>query len=77
MFWVGLNRKKWKRGHTTTKPPPHAEPMHVLHPSVAGLEEIRCVAELDSPPQQKWTRPVTAGSASAVAEMEWNEELFL
>ncbi|NWS49680.1 C2C2L protein, partial [Probosciger aterrimus] len=42
-----------------------------------GLEEICCVAELDSPPQQKWTRPVTAGSASAVAEMEWNEELFL
>ncbi|KAM8989400.1 phospholipid transfer protein C2CD2L isoform 2-T2 [Ara ararauna] len=42
-----------------------------------GLEEIRCLAELDSPPQQKWTRPVTAGNASAVAEMEWNEELFL
>ncbi|XP_057284223.1 phospholipid transfer protein C2CD2L [Pezoporus wallicus] len=42
-----------------------------------GLEEICCVAELDSPLQQKWTRPVTASSASAVAEMEWNEELFL
>ncbi|KAM4646462.1 phospholipid transfer protein C2CD2L isoform 5-T10 [Amazona ochrocephala] len=42
-----------------------------------GLEEIRCLAELDSPLQQKWTRPVTAGSASAVAEMEWKEELFL
>ncbi|NXD64323.1 C2C2L protein, partial [Eolophus roseicapillus] len=42
-----------------------------------GLEEICCMAELDSPPQQKWTRPVTAGSTSAVAEMEWNEELFL
>ncbi|NXS61676.1 C2C2L protein, partial [Brachypteracias leptosomus] len=42
-----------------------------------GAGEIRCVAELDNPPQQKWTRPVTAGSAGAAAEMEWNEELFL
>ncbi|NWI55126.1 C2C2L protein, partial [Calyptomena viridis] len=39
--------------------------------------EIRCVAELDSPPQQKWTRVMTAGSAGAAGEMEWNEELFL
>uniref|UniRef100_A0A8B9FHZ5 C2CD2 like n=1 Tax=Amazona collaria TaxID=241587 RepID=A0A8B9FHZ5_9PSIT len=31
-----------------------------------GLEEIRCLAELDSPLQQKWTRPVTAGSATHV-----------
>ncbi|XP_010007342.1 PREDICTED: C2 domain-containing protein 2-like [Chaetura pelagica] len=42
-----------------------------------GVGEISCMAELDSPPQQKWTRPVTAVSASAAAEMEWNEELFL
>ncbi|KAM7082836.1 phospholipid transfer protein C2CD2L isoform 2-T2 [Ciconia maguari] len=42
-----------------------------------GVGEIRCVAELDSPSQQKRTRPVTAGSAGAAAEMEWNEELFL
>ncbi|NXG78565.1 C2C2L protein, partial [Baryphthengus martii] len=42
-----------------------------------GVGEIRCVAELDNPPQQKWTRPVTAGNAGASAEMEWNEELFL
>ncbi|XP_033925529.1 phospholipid transfer protein C2CD2L isoform X2 [Melopsittacus undulatus] len=42
-----------------------------------GLEEICCVAELDSPLQQKWTRPVTASSASTVSLMEWNEELFL
>lgn len=46
----------------------------VLSSSVAGVEEICCVVELDSPPQQKWMRPVTAGSA---AEMEWNEELVL
>ncbi|NXU58373.1 C2C2L protein, partial [Turnix velox] len=39
--------------------------------------EIRCVVELDSPPQQKRTRPVMVGSASAAMEMEWNEELFL
>ncbi|NWU17109.1 C2C2L protein, partial [Cephalopterus ornatus] len=42
-----------------------------------GVGEICCVAELDSPPQQKWTRPMTAGSANAAGEMEWNEELFL
>ncbi|NWX21182.1 C2C2L protein, partial [Aegotheles bennettii] len=42
-----------------------------------GVGEIRCVAELDSPPQQKRTRPVTTGSAGAAPEMEWNEELFL
>ncbi|XP_064326840.1 phospholipid transfer protein C2CD2L isoform X1 [Phalacrocorax carbo] len=42
-----------------------------------GAGEIRCVAGLDSPPQQKRTRPVVAGSASSAAEMEWNEELFL
>ncbi|KAM6044639.1 phospholipid transfer protein C2CD2L isoform 3-T5 [Theristicus caerulescens] len=42
-----------------------------------GVGEIRCVARLDSPPQQKRTRPVAAGSAGAAAEMEWNEELFL
>ncbi|KFR01419.1 C2 domain-containing protein 2-like, partial [Nipponia nippon] len=42
-----------------------------------GVGEIHCVAGLDSPPQQKQTRPVTAGSAGAAAEMEWNEELFL
>ncbi|NWU77907.1 C2C2L protein, partial [Onychorhynchus coronatus] len=42
-----------------------------------GVGAIRCVAELDSPPQQKWTTPMTAGSANAAGEMEWNEELFL
>lgn len=45
--------------------------------SVAGVGEIRCVAELDSPPQQKWTRPITGGSGSAAGEMEWNDEFFL
>ncbi|XP_065594675.1 phospholipid transfer protein C2CD2L isoform X3 [Cyrtonyx montezumae] len=42
-----------------------------------GIGEICCVAELDSPPQQKWTRPVRAGSAGTAAELEWNEELSL
>ncbi|XP_014818400.1 PREDICTED: C2 domain-containing protein 2-like isoform X2 [Calidris pugnax] len=42
-----------------------------------GAGEIRCVVELDSPPQQKRTRPARAGGAGAAAEMEWNEELFL
>ncbi|NWY43593.1 C2C2L protein, partial [Sylvia atricapilla] len=42
-----------------------------------GVGEIRCVAELDSPPQQKWTRPMTGGSVSAGGEMEWNDEFLL
>ncbi|XP_030918291.1 phospholipid transfer protein C2CD2L isoform X2 [Geospiza fortis] len=42
-----------------------------------GVGEIRCMAELDSPPQQKWTRPVIDGSVSAAGEMEWNDEFFL
>ncbi|KAM3658716.1 phospholipid transfer protein C2CD2L isoform 1-T1 [Ammospiza maritima maritima] len=42
-----------------------------------GVGEIRCVAELDSPPQQKWTRPVIGGSVGADGEMEWNDEFFL
>ncbi|NXP33689.1 C2C2L protein, partial [Leiothrix lutea] len=42
-----------------------------------GVGEIRCVAELDSPPQQKWTRPMTGGSVSAAGEMEWKDEFFL
>ncbi|NXO06179.1 C2C2L protein, partial [Oriolus oriolus] len=42
-----------------------------------GVGEIRCVAELDSPPQQKWTRPMTGGSVGSAGEMEWNDEFFL
>ncbi|NXA04817.1 C2C2L protein, partial [Sapayoa aenigma] len=42
-----------------------------------GVGEIHCMAELDSPPQQKWMRLMTGGSAGAAGEMEWNEELFL
>ncbi|XP_040390405.1 phospholipid transfer protein C2CD2L isoform X1 [Cygnus olor] len=54
--------------------------LHVLNlgsQEKGGVEEICCVVELDSPPQQKWMRPVTAGSAGTAAEMEWNEELVL
>ncbi|NWT72517.1 C2C2L protein, partial [Prunella himalayana] len=42
-----------------------------------GAGEIRCMAELDSPPQQKWTRPMIGGSVGAAGEMEWNDEFFL
>ncbi|XP_026719649.1 phospholipid transfer protein C2CD2L isoform X3 [Athene cunicularia] len=42
-----------------------------------GVGEVHCMAELDSPPQQKRTRPVTADGASAAAELEWTEDLFL
>uniref|UniRef100_A0A8C6JH90 Uncharacterized protein n=1 Tax=Melopsittacus undulatus TaxID=13146 RepID=A0A8C6JH90_MELUD len=40
--------------------------LRVLNLGCQGLEEICCVAELDSPLQQKWTRPVTASSATHV-----------
>ncbi|NXC37529.1 C2C2L protein, partial [Penelope pileata] len=42
-----------------------------------GVGEVCCIAELDSPPQQRRTRPVRAGNADTAAEAEWNEELFL
>ncbi|XP_010224007.1 PREDICTED: C2 domain-containing protein 2-like, partial [Tinamus guttatus] len=42
-----------------------------------GVGEIHCVAELDSPLQQKCTKPLQAGGGGAAAEMEWNEELAL
>ncbi|NXN89782.1 C2C2L protein, partial [Bombycilla garrulus] len=42
-----------------------------------GVGEIRCMAELDSPPQQKWTRPMISGSVGAAEEMQWNDEFFL
>ncbi|NWV45633.1 C2C2L protein, partial [Daphoenositta chrysoptera] len=54
--------------------------LRVLHlgcQGKGGVGEIRCVAELDSPPQQKWTGPMTGGSVGAAGEMEWNDEFFL
>ncbi|NXA42900.1 C2C2L protein, partial [Eudromia elegans] len=42
-----------------------------------GFGEIHCVAELDSPLQQKCTKPLKPGGSGAAAEMECNEELFL
>uniref|UniRef100_F7CCV7 C2CD2 like n=1 Tax=Callithrix jacchus TaxID=9483 RepID=F7CCV7_CALJA len=37
-----------------------------------GTEELCCVAELDNPMQQKWTKPTRAGP-----EVEWTEDLAL
>lgn len=37
-----------------------------------GAGEVYCVAELDHPMQQKWTKPSKAG-----AEVEWTEDLAL
>lgn len=68
---------EWTYAHMSTKLCLVLTGTHVLAFSVAGVEEICCVVELDSPPQQKWMRPVTAGSAGTAAEMEWNEELVL
>uniref|UniRef100_A0A8C5L5A1 C2 calcium-dependent domain containing 2-like n=1 Tax=Jaculus jaculus TaxID=51337 RepID=A0A8C5L5A1_JACJA len=39
---------------------------------LGGTEELYCVAELDNPMQQKWTKPVRAGP-----EAEWTEDLAL
>uniref|UniRef100_A0A8C8VIN4 C2CD2 like n=1 Tax=Pelusios castaneus TaxID=367368 RepID=A0A8C8VIN4_9SAUR len=39
--------------------------------------KLCCVAELDSPLQQKWTKPARARHSGTAAEVEWNEELML
>ncbi|KFO31055.1 C2 domain-containing protein 2-like [Fukomys damarensis] len=51
--------------------------LHQLRASHLGselgdTEELCCVAELDNPMQQKWTKPVRAGP-----EVEWTEDLAL
>ncbi|XP_012413640.1 phospholipid transfer protein C2CD2L isoform X2 [Trichechus manatus latirostris] len=43
-----------------------------LGSELGGSGELCCVAELDNPMQQKWTKPVRAG-----AEVEWTEDLTL
>lgn len=75
MLWVGLNGKE---GRVPDEPLPLVDECTcALCLAVAGVGEIRCVAELDSPPQQKWTRPMTGSSVGAAGEMEWNDEFFL
>ncbi|XP_048199929.1 phospholipid transfer protein C2CD2L isoform X2 [Perognathus longimembris pacificus] len=39
---------------------------------LGGTEEVCCVAELDNPVQQKWTKPTRAGP-----QVEWTEDLAL
>ncbi|XP_076968803.1 phospholipid transfer protein C2CD2L isoform X4 [Tamandua tetradactyla] len=43
-----------------------------LGSELRGTGELCCVAELDSPMQQKWTKPAKAGP-----EVEWTEDLML
>ncbi|XP_045872674.1 phospholipid transfer protein C2CD2L isoform X2 [Meles meles] len=43
-----------------------------LGSELEGSGELCCVAELDNPVQQKWTKPVSAGP-----EVEWTEDLAL
>ncbi|XP_008824193.1 phospholipid transfer protein C2CD2L isoform X2 [Nannospalax galili] len=43
-----------------------------LGSELGGTEELCCVAELDNPMQQKWTKPMRAGP-----EVEWTEDLAL
>ncbi|XP_042538678.1 phospholipid transfer protein C2CD2L isoform X2 [Dipodomys spectabilis] len=43
-----------------------------LGSQLGGTEEVCCVAELDNPVQQKWTKPTRAGP-----EVEWTEDLAL
>nr|XP_006119780.1 phospholipid transfer protein C2CD2L isoform X1 [Pelodiscus sinensis] len=42
-----------------------------------GCGKLCCVAELDSPLQQKWTKLARASISSSATEVEWNEELML
>lgn len=44
----------------------------ITFPSPPGTGDLRCAAELDSPAQQRWTKPVRAGP-----EVEWTEDLVL
>lgn len=77
MFWVGLNGKEGTPLVCVMNHCLLLMSAHVPSVSLAGVEEIRCVAELDSPPQQKWTRPMIGSSFGAAGEMEWNDEFFL
>uniref|UniRef100_A0A8C0R0B2 C2CD2 like n=1 Tax=Canis lupus dingo TaxID=286419 RepID=A0A8C0R0B2_CANLU len=43
-----------------------------LGSELEGTGELCCVAELDNPVQQKWTKPMSAGP-----EVEWTEDLAL
>ncbi|KAG8522259.1 Phospholipid transfer protein C2CD2L [Galemys pyrenaicus] len=43
-----------------------------LGSELQGTGELCCVAELDNPMQQKWTKPIRAGP-----EVEWTEDLAL
>ncbi|XP_069470482.1 phospholipid transfer protein C2CD2L isoform X2 [Ambystoma mexicanum] len=49
---------------------------NVCRSEKGGSGELCCVAELDSPVQQKCTRPAKASTGSARNEVEWSEEVF-
>ncbi|XP_044312271.1 phospholipid transfer protein C2CD2L isoform X2 [Varanus komodoensis] len=42
-----------------------------------GRGQLCCLAELESPPQQRRTRPVAAPSSGPVSEVEWTDQLIL
>ncbi|KAJ6653194.1 hypothetical protein lerEdw1_010067 [Lerista edwardsae] len=55
----------------------HLRGLHLGCEETRGCGPLRCVVELDSPWQQKQTRPVPSSSASPAAEVEWADRLAL
>uniref|UniRef100_A0A452GID6 Synaptotagmin-like mitochondrial and lipid-binding domain-containing protein n=1 Tax=Gopherus agassizii TaxID=38772 RepID=A0A452GID6_9SAUR len=55
----------------------HMQVLNLNCEKEGGGGKLCCVAELDSPLQQKWTKPARASISSAAAAVEWNEELML
>ncbi|XP_043356856.1 phospholipid transfer protein C2CD2L isoform X4 [Dermochelys coriacea] len=55
----------------------HMQVLNLSCEEEGGGGKLCCVAELDSPLQQKWTKPARASISSTAAAVEWNEELML
>lgn len=55
----------------------HLRALHLGSEEMQGSGLLRCVVELDSPRQQKHTRPVPSSGSSSVAEVEWADRLLL
>ncbi|XP_005299873.1 phospholipid transfer protein C2CD2L isoform X5 [Chrysemys picta bellii] len=55
----------------------HMQVLNLSCEEEGGGGKLCCVAELDSPLQQKWTKPARASISSAAAAVQWNEELML
>ncbi|XP_077162753.1 phospholipid transfer protein C2CD2L isoform X2 [Paroedura picta] len=55
----------------------HLRALHLDCEEALGSGQLCCVAELDSPPQRKQTKAVTAGGSSPTGHVEWSDKLLL